>query len=69
MNLAINLISNGGKLSIQFPKLGKKYSKKNQSDSSNLVSRDHQLLKNSRTLGIEKINSKENLFYHHVIQS
>ena len=28
MNLAINLISNGGKLSIQFPELGRKYSKK-----------------------------------------
>ena len=26
--LTINLISNGEKLSIQFPKLGKKYSKK-----------------------------------------
>ena len=26
--LVVNLISNGGNLSIQFPKLGKKYSKK-----------------------------------------
>ena len=34
----------------------KKYSKENQSDSSNLVLLDHQLLKN---LGIEKMNSKE----------
>ena len=28
MNLALNLISNGDKLSVQFPKLGKKHSKK-----------------------------------------
>ena len=34
----------------------KKYSKENQSDSSNLVLLDHQLLKNQ---GIEKMNSKE----------
>ena len=34
----------------------KKYSKENQSDSSNLVLLDDQLLKN---LGIEKMNSKE----------
>ena len=33
--------------------------KENQSDSSNLVLLDHQLLKNNRTLGIEKMNSKE----------
>ena len=59
MNLAINLISNGDKLSIQFPKLGKKLLKQNQSGSSNLVLLDHQLLKNNRTLGIEKMNSKE----------
>ena len=32
---------------------------KSQSDSSNLVLLDHKLLKNNRTLGIEKINSKE----------
>ena len=37
----------------------KKYSKENQSDSSNLVLLHHQLLKNNRTLGIEKMNSKE----------
>ena len=57
MNLAINFISNEDKLSIQFPKLGKKHSKKNQSDSSNLVLLDHQFLKNNRTLGIEKKES------------
>ena len=28
MNSATNLISNGDKLSVQFPKFGKKYSKK-----------------------------------------
>ena len=28
MNLALNLMSNGDKLSVQFPKLGKKHSKK-----------------------------------------
>ena len=59
MNVAINLISNGDKLFIQFPKLGKKLLKQNQSGSSNLVLLDHQLLKNNRTLGIEKMNSKE----------
>ena len=59
MNVAINLISNGDKLSIQFPKLGKKLLKQNQSGSSNLVLVDHQLLKNNCTLGIEKMNSKE----------
>ena len=59
MNVAINLISNGDKLSIQFPKLGKKLLKQNQSGSSNLVLLDHQLLKNNCTLGIEKMNSKE----------
>ena len=66
MNLAINLISNGDKLSIQFPKLGKKLLKQNQSGSSNLVLLDHQLLKNNRTLGIEKMNSKEiySIIYH-----
>ena len=40
-------------------KTWKKILKKNQSDSSNLVLVDHQLLKNNRTPGIEKINSKE----------
>ena len=40
-------------------KTWKKILKKNQSDSSNLVLLDHQLLKNNRTLGIEKMNSKE----------
>ena len=59
MNLAINLILNGDKLSIQFSKLGKKILKENQSDSSNLVLLDHQLLKNNGTLEIEKMNSKE----------
>ena len=54
MNSAINLITNGDKLSVQFPKLGKKVLKENQSDSSNLALLDHQLLKNNRTLGIEK---------------
>ena len=41
------------------PKTWKKILKENQSDSSNLVLLDHQLLKNNRTLGIEKMNSKE----------
>ena len=41
------------------PKTWKKVLKENQSDSSNLVLLDHQLLKNNRTLGIEKMNSKE----------
>ena len=36
-----------------------KITQRNQSDSSNLVLLDHQLLKNNRTLGIEKMNSKE----------
>ena len=49
-----------------FPKTWKKLLKENQSDSSNLLLLDHQLLKNNRTLGIEKMNS---LFYHHIIQS
>ena len=40
-------------------KFRKKILKENQSDSSNLVLLDHQLLKNNRTLGIEKMNSKE----------
>ena len=54
-----NFISHGDKFSIQFSKLGKKVLKENQSDSSNLVLLDHQLLKNNCTLGIEKMNSKE----------
>ena len=33
--------------------------KKKKSDSSNFVLLDHQLLENNRTLGIEKMNSKE----------
>ena len=41
------------------PKTWKKILKENQSDSSNLVLLDHQLLKNNRTLGIEKMNSEE----------
>ena len=40
------------------PKTWKKILKEN-SDSSNLVLLDHQLLKNNRTVGIEKMNSKE----------
>ena len=52
-------------MSIQFPKLGKNYSKKSQSDSSNLVLLDHQFLKNNRSLGIEKINSKE-IYYTNI---
>ena len=40
------------------PKTWKKLLKENQSDISNLVLLDHQLLKNNRTLGIEKVNSK-----------
>ena len=54
--LAINLISNGDKSSVQFPKTWKKVLKENQSDTSNLVLYDHQLLRNNRTLGIEKVN-------------
>ena len=41
------------------PKTWTKILKENQNDSSNLVLLDHQLLKNNRTLGIEKMNSKE----------
>ena len=41
------------------PKTWKKILKENQSDSSNLVLLDHQLLKNNRTLEIEKMNSNE----------
>ena len=41
------------------PKTWKKLLKENQSDSSNLVLLDHQLLKNNHTLGIEKMNSQE----------
>ena len=33
--------------------------KKKKSDSSDFVLLDHQLLENNRTLGIEKMNSKE----------
>ena len=57
--LVINPISNGDKSSVQFPKTWKKVLKENQSDSSNLVLYDHQLLRNNRTLEIEKMNSKE----------
>ena len=49
------------------PKTRKKVLKENQIDSSNLVLLDHQLLKNSGTLGIEKMNSKE--IYSIVISS
>ena len=59
MNLVLNLISNGDKLSAQFPKPGKKNTQRKSSDSSNLVLLDHQLLKNNCTLLIEKMNSKE----------
>ena len=42
------------------PKTWKKILKENQSDSLNLGLLDHQLLKkNNRTLGFEKMNSKE----------
>ena len=37
----------------------KKCTQENQSDSSNLVLLDRQLLKNNRTLGTEKMSSKE----------
>ena len=40
-------------------KTWKKIMKENQGDSSNLVLFDHQLLKNNRTLRIEKLNSTE----------
>ena len=49
------------------PKTRKKVLKENQIDGSNLVLLDHQLLKNSGTLGIEKMNSKE--IYSIVISS
>ena len=48
-----------GQIVSSIPKTWKKVIKENQSDSSNLVLLDHQLLKNNRTLGIEKMNSKE----------
>ena len=41
------------------PKTWKKVLKENQSHSWNLVLLDHHLLKINRTLGIEKMNSKE----------
>ena len=41
------------------PKTWKKVLNENESDGSNLVLVDHQLLRNNRTLGIEKTNSKE----------
>ena len=41
------------------PKTWKKVLKESQSDGSNLVLDDHQLLKNIRTLSIDKMNSKE----------
>ena len=59
MNLEINLVLNGEKLSMQFLKTLKKLLEENQSDSSNLLLLGHQLLKNDRTLGIEEMNSKE----------
>ena len=40
------------------PKTWKNILKENQSDCSNLVLLDHQLLKNNHTLGTAKINSK-----------
>ena len=49
------------------PKTWIKVLKESQSDNSNLVLLDHQLLKNNRTLVIEKINSKE--IYSIVISS
>ena len=49
------------------PKIWKKVLKENQSYSLNLVLLDNQLLKNNRTLGIEKINSKK--LYYIVISS
>ena len=59
--LTISFISNGDKLSIHFPKLGEIYSKKVKVIAQiQLVLLDNQLLKNYRTLGIKKINFKEN---------
>ena len=49
------------------PKIWKKVLKENQSYSLNLVLLDNQLLKNNRTLGIEKINSKK--LYYIIISS
>ena len=40
-------------------KIFEKSLKETQSDRSNLVLLDHQLLKHNRTLGIKKMNSKE----------
>ena len=53
--LAINLIPNGDKLSIQFSKIGKKVLKEKQRDRSNLVVIDDQLLKKLHTFGLLKI--------------
>ena len=44
-----------------------KSTQRNQSDSSNLVLLDHQLLNNNCTLGIEKMNPKE--IYYIIISS
>ena len=48
----VNLILHGKKLSVQFKK-------KYESDSSNFVLLDHQMLKNNGTLEIGKMNSNE----------
>ena len=57
--LTVSPISNGDKLFNSIPKTWKKVLIKSQSASSNLVLLDHQLLKNNRTLSIEKIIFKE----------
>ena len=57
--LTVSPISNGDKLFNSIPKAWEKVLIKSQSASSNLVLLDHQLLKNSRTLSIEKTNFKE----------
>ena len=44
------------------PKTWKKVLKENQSDCSNLVFLNHQLLKNNRTIGNKEMNSKEIYF-------
>ena len=41
------------------PKTWKKVLKENQNDSSNSVRLDHQLLKNSRTIGIKNMNCEK----------
>ena len=60
MNLVINPIPHGDNYQFSSQNLEKNTQRKSKwLFSSNLVLRDHQLLKNNRTVGIEKMNSKE----------